>query len=333
MTEDARPASSEGASAPDSSKTAPRCAGGRGDAGHTAMRRVLIYLAITFGITWALWIGCGLATGSYSSGISSSPIMITAAAVGMFVPLIGALLTNVLVGKENRIDLALRPRVKGNIGSYLLAWFVPTIITVAGAAVFFLVFPDLFDAGAGVFAAAAQPAVDAGQITADAVPALLAAQVAFAVLLAPFVNMIPAFGEEAGWRGMLFPSLCERFSQRASVLITGIIWGLWHAPITCMGHNYGLAYPGFPILGILSMIVFCTALGSCLAWLRLRVGSVWPCALAHGAINAISGIGIYFCTTGTMLLGPSPAGLVGGIPLIALGIWCWFSMRTRHCRC
>ena len=291
-----------------------------------ALRRVAVYLAITFGITWAMWIGCGIATDSFAMGIGGSPVMMAVTAAGMFVPLAGALLTNVIMGKQNRIDLALRPHIKGNVGGYLLAWFAPAVVALAGAAVFFLVFPALFDAGAGYFASAAQPAIDAGQITADMVPMLLASQVVFAILPAPFINMVPAFGEEAGWRGMLFPSLCERFSQRASVLIVGVIWGLWHAPVTCMGHNYGMDYPGFPALGILSMIVFCTAMGSCLAWLRLRVGSVWPCALAHGAINAIAGIGIYFCTVGTTLLGPSPAGLVGGIPLIALGIWCWTRM-------
>lgn len=291
-----------------------------------ASRRVVVYLAITFGITWAMWIGCGIAADPFALGIGSSSVMVAVTAAGMFVPLAGALLTNVIVGKGNRIDLALRPRIKGNVGRYLLAWFAPTVISAAGAAVFFLVFPDLFDASAGYFASAAQPAIDAGQISADQVPTLLAGQIVFAILLAPFINMIPAFGEEAGWRGMLLPSLCERFSQRASVLIVGVIWGLWHAPVTCMGHNYGMDYPGFPILGILSMIVFCTAMGSCLAWLRLRVGSVWPCALAHGAVNAIASIGVYFCTVGITLLGPSPAGLVGGIPLIALGIWCWTRM-------
>lgn len=295
-----------------------------------AMRRVAVYLTMTFGVTWAMWIGCGIATGAFVSGIGNSPVMMAVTAAGMFVPLVGALLTNLIVGKENRIDLALRPHVKGNVGSYLLAWFAPTVITAFGAAVFFLVFPDLLDVGAGYFTSAAQPAVDAGQITADMVPMLLAGQVVLAILPAPFINMIPAFGEEAGWRGMLFPSLCERFSQRASVLMVGIIWGLWHAPVTCMGHNYGMDYPGFPFLGILSMVVFCTAMGSCLAWLRLRVGSVWPCALAHGAVNAVAGIGIYFCTVGTTLLGPSPAGLVGGIPLIVMGIWCWMRMDKER---
>ena len=35
------------------------------------------------------------------------------------------------------------------------------------------------------------------------------------------------------------------------LLVTfGLTWGLWHAPITMMGHNYGRGYPGFPFTGI-----------------------------------------------------------------------------------
>lgn len=26
------------------------------------------------------------------------------------------------------------------------------------------------------------------------------------------------------------------------VAITGVIWGLWHAPAIVMGHNYGMGY-------------------------------------------------------------------------------------------
>ena len=156
-----------------------------------------------------------------------------------------------------------------------------------------------------------------------------------ALTYAPFVNMLFAFGEEAGWRGMLFPSLCERMSPRAAVLVSGVIWGVWHAPIIMMGHNYGVGYPGFPLTGILSMVVFCTAVGCLLAWLRMRTKSVWPCALAHGALNASAGLGLMFCTEGPIILGPSPAGIVGGIPLIALSALVWARMphngRSKEC--
>ena len=170
------------------------------------------------------------------------------------------------------------------------------------------------------------------EITAEMpdVRIVLLAVVFASLTYAPFINMIPAFGEELGWRGMLFPTLCERMSQRAAVLVSGVIWGLWHAPVIAMGHNYGMGYAGFPIAGILTMIVACTALGSMMCYLRMKTGSVWPCALAHGAVNAIANIGVIFCTAGASILGPSPLGLVAGIPMIVLGVVCWLRMSPAR---
>ena len=175
---------------------------------------------------------------------------------------------------------------------------------------------------------AATAGIPADQVAAQPAPTplLLAATVLSAVTAAPFINMVPAFGEELGWRGMLFPLLCKRMSQRAAVLVSGVIWGLWHAPIIAMGHNYGMGYPGFPIAGILMMVLACIAMGSIMGYLRLRTGSVWPCALAHGAVNATASIGVLFCTAGFTLLGPNMLGLLAGLPMIAVGIVCWLRM-------
>ena len=83
---------------------------------------------------------------------------------------------------------------------------------------------------------------------------------AVSLVIAPFINVIPAFGEELGWRGMLYPTLAERMSERMAALATGVIWGLWHAPAIAMGHNYGMGYAGFPVVGIRTMTLLCTAL-------------------------------------------------------------------------
>ena len=119
-------------------------------------------------------------------------------------------------------------------------------------------------------------------------------------------------------------------SVRSAAVVSGIIWGLWHAPAIAMGHNYGMSYVGFPIAGILTMVIACTALGSMMCYLRVKTGSVWPCALAHGAVNAIANIGVVFCTAGASILGPSPLGLVAGIPVIVLGIVLWLRMSPAR---
>lgn len=286
------------------------------------MKRIVIYLVATFGLTWTLWIVTGNMTGAFEQGYASAAMTI-AAAVGMFCPLLGALITNAVLPKEQRRDLRLRPRVKGNLHFYALAWFMPAVVSILGAVVFFALNPQLFDISAPYVVAQFSQYSD---IPSEQYTLIIVETFIEALTYAPFINMIFACGEEAGWRGMLFPSLCEHMSPRAAVLMSGAIWGVWHAPLTVMGHNYGVGYPGFPVTGILSMVVFCTAVGCLLAWLRMRTDSVWPCALAHGALNASAGLGTMFCTVGPTLLGPSPAGIVGGIPLIALAAFVWARM-------
>lgn len=293
------------------------------------MKKIWIFIGITFCITWALW-GIAFYTPLVHQ-VTELGLAVPLTSAGMFCPLIGALLTKLIMRKEETIDLGLRPHIKGNACYYLLAWFGPCVLTIIGAAVFFLIVPGQFDPNM-TFVKQSLEAAGSGQIPAEAAPLLVVVELLAAVTVAPFINIIFTFGEEAGWRGFLFPSLCERFSQRTAVIISGLVWGLWHAPIIGIGHNYGTDYWGFPVLGILVMCVFCLSLASSLSYLTVHVKSMWPAALGHGAINAVAGLGTVFCATAggtTMLLGPSAAGLIGGLPLLIVGLWCWFKLSAE----
>ena len=105
------------------------------------------------------------------------------------------------------------------------------------------------------------------------------------------------------------------------MLATGAIWGLWHAPLIAMGYNYGTPYPGFPVVGILAMVLFCTGFGTLLCLLRDVTNSVWPCALAHGALNAVAGLPVWLSTSGIGILGPAPLGFLACIPTLLLCAW------------
>ncbi|MDO4538209.1 MAG: CPBP family intramembrane metalloprotease [Coriobacteriales bacterium] len=298
------------------------------------MRRLVIFLAVTFGLAWGLLIPAGFLLGTFENGETSSPLMMGLIALSMFFPLVGALAANVACGPESRTDLAWRPRIKSNVRSYLIAWFVPAAIALIGCMVFFATNPQLFDPTMRFYietsAAAAGLAPDELASQMPPAPVLLGVTLALSLAVAPFINMFPAFGEELGWRGMLYPTLAEHMSKRSAALVTGVIWGLWHAPAIAMGHNYGMGYEGFPIAGILVMTLLCTAMSCWFSLLRTRSGSVWPCALAHGAFNAIANVGVVFCSAGQTLLGPSPLGLVGGIPLMAVGVFCWFRLPSTR---
>ena len=149
-------------------------------------------------------------------------------------------------------------------------------------------------------------------------------QTVLAFTLAIPLNMIFAFGEEFGWRGYLLPRLAPLGGVLAAI-ITGIVWGLWHAPIIVLnGYNY----PGHPWLGVVMMVIFTVALSIIFAWLRFRSGSVWPSTLAHAAFNAQAGFAIVFLSQADSLL-RAPIGLIGLLPTIAFAIWLAVTGRLK----
>ena len=81
-----------------------------------------------------------------------------------------------------------------------------------------------------------------------------------------------AAGEEIGWRGYILTRLIDAGLPNP-VLLSGVIWGLWHVPLI-LGGVY-LAGPP-PILSALLWMVTATAFSFVFARLRLATGSVWP---------------------------------------------------------
>ncbi len=141
------------------------------------------------------------------------------------------------------------------------------------------------------------------------------------IFITPFINSVFGFGEELGWRGYLLPKLMPLGRTRAYVL-TGVIWGLWHAPIILVGFNY----PGYPILGVIWMAGMTTALSLYMNELTLRHRSSILAGWMHGVFNS-QGYGIWrllFPDVHPLLGGFT--GLVGIVVWLALGIW---EMRRR----
>jgi membrane protease YdiL (CAAX protease family) len=139
----------------------------------------------------------------------------------------------------------------------------------------------------------------------------------WAILTLPLwslLNLPFNFGEEWGWRGYLLPQLLPLGQWRA-LLISGPIWGLWHAPIILLGFDY----PQHHFLGVLCIVITCTLIGIILGWTRLATGSVWPAVLGHAAFDGSAAAYGIVATAGvtydTVLVGP--IGLTGWIvPLL-----------------
>ncbi len=141
---------------------------------------------------------------------------------------------------------------------------------------------------------------------------LLATQVLFA---AATVNLVFALGEELFWRGYLFFLVEARGFWPASLYI-GVVWGLWHAPLILMGHNY----PHHPFAGVLMMTAFTVMATPTLLWLRLRGKSLIPPALFHGGLNAVGGLTVVVFKDANPLLVGLPG--LGGLAAFALfNLW------------
>ena len=298
------------------------------------MKRIVVFCVVTFVITYALEFGVVYPLNEKANlGEIPSYIALISISAMMFLPSIGVVLTR-LITREGFKNALIKPvNFKRTFKYYLLAWFAPPVLIALGAAVYYLAFPGDFDPTMSLMATSLESQVGAevaGVMSAVPIQTVFLTQLIVGVLFAPLLNIVTCFGEEWGWRGYLLPKVNERLSFIPTVLVTGVIWGLWHAPITAIGHNYGLGYPGYPYLGIFAMCCFCVVAGTFLSYVTVKAKSCLPAAIGHGAINGFGSIGIFFSATGgNPFVGPFPVGIVGGTALIIVAVVICIRMRKE----
>jgi len=134
---------------------------------------------------------------------------------------------------------------------------------------------------------------------------------------APIINFIPAFGEEFGWRGYLLQKLLPLGREKALV-ISGIIWGLWHLPFVLL-IDYG-SYPN-RIVGGLIFTALITLLGIYIGALALKNKSTLLASYMHGIFNAQDhGIWTIIYPNYNHLIGGAE-GLIGVIVLLPVALY------------
>jgi membrane protease YdiL (CAAX protease family) len=280
-------------------------------------KRLKLFLILAFGISWTAAIVI-IATGGLEnspeviadSGITLAVVLL--ASVYMWGPAIANILTHIIT-KEGWSNHLLNSRLKKTWPYWVTAWITPGLLTRVGAALFFVLFPSYYDADLSTLKAQLEASGMADQI-ANPIP-LIIQQIVIAIVLSPILNFGATFGEEFGWRGYLQPKL-EVLGKRKALIITSVIWGIWHWPIIWLGHNYGLDYWGYPWLGLLATVWFTLSIGVFFGWLSMKAKNVWPAVIAHSAINGMASIGLLFVADASYptILGPSPAGIIGVLP-------------------
>ena len=276
-------------------------------------KRIGIFLLITFLFSWMyeFVIVRGMMMGTFGE-LGAASVQLAIAPV-MFFPAIAVVITR-LITKEGLEHATLAPvRMKGTLKWWLVAWFAPSILILLGAAAYFFIYAEDFDPALTAFTTM----IGSTGGTDMGVHQLVLIQILTALFAAPLLNFFVCFGEEWGWRGYLLPKMLENHNIVTTLLVTGVVWGLWHAPLIAMGHNYGFGYWGFPFTGILMMCAFCLVVGVFNSFVTIKSGSCIPADLAHGSINGMASVGVIFSVTGgNPFVGPAATGIVGGMGLL-----------------
>ena len=295
-------------------------------------KKIIKFLIITFLLSWTIQIIASVLSIKASDPIKGNTIFTIGMCVVMFTPMIGTLIVN-----RNLKGMGWKPRFKGNIKWIIFAVLAFVPITVAGGALFFAVFPDLFDMSGSYFQNTYKLyGLDFMTMLEEkgiSYNMYLVAMTLASIFEAPFINMFVALGEEIGWRGFLYPELNKNNSRVKTWLIGGTIWAAFHFP--CMiisGYEYGTTYPGFPWLGFIVFTINCIGLGIIHEIVYDETKSIWYAALLHGAVNSISKIPVGFMNGNDMdklqkyqILGPFTNGIISMLPMIIvaalMGAW------------
>jgi uncharacterized protein len=90
-----------------------------------------------------------------------------------------------------------------------------------------------------------------------------------------------ALNEEPGWRGFATPRFLKRYSPLAAGLVIGVVWTLWHFPLSVTIFN------GNDFLGFLFRFVYNVPFGVLFTWLYYRSrGNLFACMLLHASVNS-----------------------------------------------
>jgi membrane protease YdiL (CAAX protease family) len=301
-------------------------------------RRVALFYALAFG--WVCLVAAGLYLVHTNLAGSQGPSLATIVLAFLYMPaplvaalIVGrldqrpALIRTTFVGfwrKLPRLALVAVTVVAALILAMLgLSWLLGNVLDLSGPGRVLSSQADLL--ANTLLLTGSMDAAQVAQLN-TAVPSLwpLLGLAYGGALLAGFtVNGLFAFGEEYGWRGWLADELRPLGAFWANV-ITGVLWGVWHAPLILMGFNYG----SYGKIGTAFMVAWCIPLSFLLWRAREVTSSLLAPAVLHGALNGFAGV------FAVVLVDPNPvvaapAGLVGAVAVAVVAALFWLLTRKR----
>jgi membrane protease YdiL (CAAX protease family) len=217
--------------------------------------RVLGYVALAYGISWACWLP--LVFGGAVVDVGGWPTHLP----GLIGPLLAAIVVASLVSRWRAYRMRL---TEWRIGWWWLVAVSPLAMLAAAV---------LAHSATG----GATPAwSDFGRM--NGFP--LWGPVAVAALLV----VVNGLGEEGGWRGFLQPTLQARMRPLFAIAVVAVVWATWHLPLFAVLATYR----GFTIVTAVGFFFGMLCGAVVLGWLYNRTGSVAAVAVWHGLFNVAS---------------------------------------------
>lgn len=259
------------------------------------IRKATLFTALTFLVNWSL-VALFLALG----GRWYTPAGYAFGAAYMFIPMVAAVLVQKgLYRQPVRKPLGISFRLNR---WFLVAWLLPPVLAVAAFALGLLVpgveyslrMEGLFARFGSVFTPAQLEQLREQMARLPLHPFWLA--LLQGLIAGVTVNAVAGFGEELGWRGLLQSELAFLGFWKSSFLI-GLVWGVWHAPLILLGHNY----PQHPAAGVFMMTIWALLLGPIFSYVRVKAKSVIAAAIMHGSLNATYALSIMLVKGGNDL--------------------------------
>eukprot|EP00768_Dysnectes_brevis_P005438 gnl/Dysnectes_brevis/3927_a5112_884.p1 GENE.gnl/Dysnectes_brevis/3927_a5112_884~~gnl/Dysnectes_brevis/3927_a5112_884.p1 ORF type:complete len:345 (-),score=22.22 gnl/Dysnectes_brevis/3927_a5112_884:52-1035(-) len=291
---------------------------------HKAIVKIVIYYLLACFISWTVEIYQIL---GYSVITSTTALTIMGKVMGllaMYGPFFSALITQKVIYKKPLKEIGIHFHFK-NWPFWVYALLIVVVFTFACIPVEVLQPGIQYDPSYWGFVnreyssyseADKQTIVD--QLQSQSIFSL----VILSLIIGPTYNAFYAFGEEAGWRGMMHHTLKPVFGFKKTSIITGIMWGFWHCPYIVL---LGLNYPQHPGIGPLW---FAIDLGCQAAMFHLaadRTGTAVASAITHGVYNALAPLAAQFAAGGSDLTCgvTGTAGMITGVIFTAV-IFVWY---------
>ena len=236
------------------------------------MSAITAFLAVCYGLSVTLSLAIGITGGNESS-------LIGLGYLSMFLPAAAVVLVSARWNEPPRVHWASFPTKYLPIALFLIPAVLHTVMV-----------PVIVHFGSGVrWQSWLTPDTDGlyhvpasrgwGVVTMQGLIGHILVNAIVALLI---VSLLALF-EEIGWRAWLLPRLADRIGARWSVVLTSVLWALWHVPFQLSGiqHIRGVS----PIILAVSMPLGIMATGMIFGWLWLQTESIWLVAIAHGAAN------------------------------------------------